>query len=239
VERRGRGRRVAEGEAGQVLPIVALALVALLGLTALSLDVGRMTITRRQLQNAVDAAAHAGVQVLPEEPGDATNAALDWATRNGLSGTDLLTVSITTTAVDNDTVRVTATRAVPYTFARVLNLVGANIAATATATVGSVTGGSQIMPFGLLDLAPTSPGFGYSYGTPYTIKDPPGSGGFNSPGNYGSLALDASGGRTMRDVIAAGGSHTPYRVGDQVSTLTGQQTGNLSAGFNAWAAQPR
>ncbi len=56
-----RGRR----ERGQILPIVALALVALLGISAFAIDVGYAFYAKRQLQSAADAAALAGAQDLP------------------------------------------------------------------------------------------------------------------------------------------------------------------------------
>jgi len=57
--------RKARGERGQVLAIVALALVALLGISAFAIDVGYAYYAKRQLQSATDAAALAGAQDLP------------------------------------------------------------------------------------------------------------------------------------------------------------------------------
>lgn len=57
--------RKARGERAQILPIVALALVVLLGGAALSIDVGYAYYAKRQLQAATDAAALAGAQDLP------------------------------------------------------------------------------------------------------------------------------------------------------------------------------
>jgi hypothetical protein len=57
--------RQARAERGQILPIAALALVALLGITAFAVDVGYAYYAKRQLQSAVDAAALAGAQDLP------------------------------------------------------------------------------------------------------------------------------------------------------------------------------
>ena len=57
--------RQARGQRGQILPIVALALVGLLGVAAFSIDVGYAYYAKRQLQAAVDSAALAGAQDLP------------------------------------------------------------------------------------------------------------------------------------------------------------------------------
>jgi hypothetical protein len=57
--------RGARGERGQILPLVVIALVALLGIAAFSIDVGYAYYAKRQLQSATDAAALAGAQDLP------------------------------------------------------------------------------------------------------------------------------------------------------------------------------
>jgi hypothetical protein len=57
--------RRARGERGQILAVVALALVALLGIGAFAIDVGYAYYAKRQLQSATDAAALAGAQDLP------------------------------------------------------------------------------------------------------------------------------------------------------------------------------
>ena len=57
--------RQARRDRGQILPIVAVALVGLLGICAFSIDVGYAYYAKRQLQSATDAAALAGAQDLP------------------------------------------------------------------------------------------------------------------------------------------------------------------------------
>jgi Flp pilus assembly protein TadG len=52
-------------ERGQALPLIALAMVALLALTGFAIDFGRVWVARQQLQQAVDAAALAAGQQLP------------------------------------------------------------------------------------------------------------------------------------------------------------------------------
>ena len=93
--------RRARGERGQILAVVALALVALLGVAAFSIDVGYAYYAKRQLQSATDAAALAGAQDLP----NATNAiatATDYAQDNtpaNLSFSFTYTTTCTATAV--------------------------------------------------------------------------------------------------------------------------------------------
>jgi len=58
-------RRLLTDDRGQVLPVMAIILIALLGMSALAIDAGRAMFTSRELQAATDAAAMAGAQVLP------------------------------------------------------------------------------------------------------------------------------------------------------------------------------
>ena len=58
---RGRVRR----QDGQALPMVALAMVVLLGFAGLVIDIGRVWVAQRQLQAAVDSAALVAGQDLP------------------------------------------------------------------------------------------------------------------------------------------------------------------------------
>src|SRR4051812_22387307 len=81
-------------EQGITLPIVALLMVALCGMVALSLDIGQLTLSRRRLQNAVDAASLAGGQELPDDTTAADVKATSWSYKNGIGGTDAVYVQI-------------------------------------------------------------------------------------------------------------------------------------------------
>jgi hypothetical protein len=59
-------RRLRE-ERGQVLPLTALMMVVLVGFAALVVDVGRVYLAQRQLQNAVDSTAVAIAQNMPDD----------------------------------------------------------------------------------------------------------------------------------------------------------------------------
>jgi Flp pilus assembly protein TadG len=94
--RRGRGER------GQILPVVTLALIALLGVGAFAIDVGFAYYAKRQLQSATDAAALAGAQDLPNAS-TAIATATSYATANtpaNLSGFNFTyTTKCTATAI--------------------------------------------------------------------------------------------------------------------------------------------
>src|SRR5438105_9704663 len=49
---------------GVIVPLAALLMVALLGMVAFAVDIGWMTVTQSELQNAADCAALAGVTPL-------------------------------------------------------------------------------------------------------------------------------------------------------------------------------
>jgi Flp pilus assembly protein TadG len=73
--------RQARAQRGQILPIVAVALIGLLGICAFSIDVGYAYVAKRQLQAATDAAALAGAQDLPSPTATLVTAA-DYAKAN-------------------------------------------------------------------------------------------------------------------------------------------------------------
>ncbi len=67
---------------GQVFIIVALSSLALTGFVALATDIGYYMHERQQLQHALDAAALAGAQLLPQDGDDAERIAREFAQKN-------------------------------------------------------------------------------------------------------------------------------------------------------------
>ena len=84
--------RQVRAERGQILPIVAVALVALLGLCAFSIDIGYAYYAKRQLQAATDASALAGARDLPSGA-TAMQTAVTYATANSPTNLPLFTFS--------------------------------------------------------------------------------------------------------------------------------------------------
>jgi len=66
---------ILRNQRGQVLPMIAVAMMAILGMSALVCDVGRALYCYRQLQNSANAAALAGAQQLPNSSATAQVAA--------------------------------------------------------------------------------------------------------------------------------------------------------------------
>src|SRR5436190_10744598 len=105
-------KRFASEDRGVVIPMVALLLPVLLGLTAIALDMGTVYGNRRALQIAADAAALAAVSEMrnqllnPSAPSGTYNPgakALDFARRNGVA-------SAGATCRDDNTATVTDNR---------------------------------------------------------------------------------------------------------------------------------
>ena len=93
-------------EHGQTLVVGILFMTVLLGMVAMTVDVGLLFRDRRHLQNSADAMALAGVAELPGNPAQATSKAQQWAANNGIASGDIKTIQVRTTGVPNDTLYV-------------------------------------------------------------------------------------------------------------------------------------
>jgi len=209
-----------------------LALAILLGMVALVVDVGLALKERRSLQNASDAAALAGARELPDNPALAIELARAWATDNGITAANGLSVEVTSTYAPNDTITVSVTRDVPYRFSRPLGVMGATMAADASARVGSPAGLDRFLPFSVEDSVLS----GLNPGDPAIIKYDSQD---QSQGN--SLALsfpDSSGASDFRHAIYYGSEQTYCVAGQEypgcsstISTEPGAMVGPTMQGI--------
>lgn len=129
-------------------------LVVLLGMAALTIDVGHLYNVRAEMQNTADAAALAGAQMLPDQAA-ARSAARDYAKRNGarygdvvrdsdivMGKWDAATSTFTPNGLPINAVHVLSqcskTRGNPVSlfFAPILGLTRSNVTASATASFG-------------------------------------------------------------------------------------------------------
>jgi Putative Flp pilus-assembly TadE/G-like len=122
-------------ERGQVFVFTVLALTVLLGMTALALDVGHWFRTQRRLQGTADAAALAGAQALPDDPGNADALALNYAGQNG-GGVSAADITISSTNQSNDTIFVKSKSTEPGFFSKIFGVDNVAIDARAKAIVG-------------------------------------------------------------------------------------------------------
>jgi Flp pilus assembly protein TadG len=129
---------------GQATVITLVFLVVLLGMAALVLDMGSWFRADRATQSTADAAALAGAQALPENPGQATTLAQQYATSNGGLGTG--NVQISTKIVNNDTIKVTVRRTAPGFFSKVFGVKTVTVGSTATARSEGVSSVKGVAP---------------------------------------------------------------------------------------------
>jgi len=147
-------------EFGQGLVLGTLAMIVILGFAALVLDVGMFLHEKREVQKAVDAAALAAAQKLPDTWTEAEADAHEWLGKNDVDGANGDSVDISFTCTSEyeiacnpsadrwDTIVVHAERNVPLNFAPLLGLNDVTVSATAAGCQG-LCGAS---PFRALDV---------------------------------------------------------------------------------------
>lgn len=131
--------RNGRNEKGSVIVLVTIALVVILGFTALVIDGGRVYLGKSDLQNAADAAALAGAQDLPSDV-NAKKTAITYAGINGMKATqsgvkkDGDTVTVTPSYNGDPTkIEVVCTRTVEHSLARILGFTQSDVSARAVA----------------------------------------------------------------------------------------------------------
>ena len=139
-------RRLREEEDGAVAVIVAICLTALLGISALALDFGRLAACRQSMQNAADAAALAGALDIKDGRSSAAATVDAYCKANGFDPEDD-NVSVVTQKTGN-TIVVTISKEERVGFSGVLT--GKNtqvVSASATAETVSIFGGCPYAMF--------------------------------------------------------------------------------------------
>jgi len=140
-------RRNEKNEKGQVMIIVVVVLTVLLGFTALTVDGGTGYVAKSKLQNAVDAAALAGAQQLPNNTTQAIADAKVYAQKNGIDlAKDNVTFSIEN---DDHSIKVAVQRTLPTYFARIFGKNSTIVSADATGTAGYAASVPWIVPFAI------------------------------------------------------------------------------------------
>ena len=132
------------GLSGQIFMLATIAMVVLLGFSALAVDIGLLYSTRRRMQTAADAAAIAGATALRDGQ-DYTKAADDVGSFNGFTNSqNNVTVTVSEPTLpspypsDVTYVEVDICQNVPTFFLRVLGYNSMNVAARAVS--GAVAG---------------------------------------------------------------------------------------------------
>jgi len=130
-------------ELGQGLVLGVLTMIVILSLCALVLDVGMFLHEKQEIRKAVDAAALAASQKLPDSSSEAEADALEWLEKNGVdtSNGDSVDISFTCTSEYDiacnaaegkwDTIVVRVERNVPLNFAPLMGLDNITVSASA------------------------------------------------------------------------------------------------------------
>ncbi len=220
-------------EGGQTLLLCVMMIAALCGIVALTVDVGLVFVDKARMQNATDSAALAGVQLLPDNPDGAVDAATEIANANGLFAEDGLDIRLTTTYYPNDTIAVSASHDEAAQFAAVMGIDFFEVSASAKAMVGSPSGLDKFIPFAVLESSLAGLTTGDVTALHYDSQD---------ASNGNSLALSfpgVTGGDGYRTAIVDG-SPFAYCVAGQeydgcsstISTEPGQMVGPLKQGID-------
>lgn len=222
-------------DSGAIALIVALTLTVVFALAAVAVDAGPAYIERARLQTASDAAVLAGVAALPADPVLATARAEEYIEKNAPEA-DELSVSVASTYVTNDTIRVEAGDAeVEAMFGRILGFGSFSPSARAVAIVSSPRSYARgVMPFGVMARNEDAAGpFGYAFNEPLQLKQSDG-----EQGNFHLVALTSPpggnvGASTVTSQIRQGGASVPVRIGDLESPRTGMNGSQITNSLRA------
>jgi Flp pilus assembly protein TadG len=184
---------------GQATILMLVFLVVLLGMAALVLDIGSWYRADRATQSAADAAALAGAQSLPSDPGNANTLALQYLTKNG-GGTP--TVNVQNGVATNDTIRVNVTRPAQGFFSKIFGVKTVTVGSHASARASLMDEAKYVAPIGVnvlnpkLKGTPTCPCMGPSQPTTLPL------GKTGAPGSFDLINIDNSHGGTGPATLA-------------------------------------
>ncbi len=158
----------ARSERGQAFVVTILFLGVLLAMAAAVLDVGAWYRQHRQVQLTADAAALAGAQALPHDPGTAVALAVEYGNKNG-GGVASGGVSLVGDPVATE-ITVEAKKPTPGVFTKLFGIDSVNIRAKATARVAVPGKARYAAPIAVDHLHPLLSGNGCPcFGTSTTL----------------------------------------------------------------------
>lgn len=198
--------------------LVAAAMVAFAGFTAIVTDAGLLYLNRFKLVNALDSAVLAGVQELPQNPAGALESASHYAELNGVK-LDECSFNV---ADDNRSISGTAHRDVGLVFARVMGFNIAKVEGNAAAHIAPVTAARGVVPFGVIE-------DDFEFGEEITLKEGAGDG--QHKGWFGALSLGGNGACVYRNNIE-NGYQGVIKIGDIIWTESGNMSGPTQQGVN-------
>jgi Flp pilus assembly protein TadG len=201
-------------ESGSAIVIVAVALAALLGFTALVIDGGRLYSEKSKLQKALDAAVLAGAQGLRTSESDAKSIAKNVSQKNGYSLTGSGELTVINNLTENS-IEANKQITVSMTLAKVLGMSEVTIGAKAKALVAPLKKANGIAPIAISESD-----------VPMSTELNCGNPGAHH-GNCGFIDLNASGASGLADGIKNGGT---FEIGTKiVETEPGDKWGPVKA----------
>lgn len=205
-------------ERGSTQVITLLAMVVILGITALVMDIGVVFVERVKLSNAADAAVLGGAMELPGDTQKAIEVANEYLTKNGID-TNLSQIIISN---NNTSIEVKINKNVDFYFAKAIGINDKDVLISSKANIGPVIAVYDgIRPLVIQQQA-------LSYGQVVTLKEGAGDG---YHGNYGGIALGGSGSNNFENNIKYG-YKGKLKVGDIVYTETGNMSGATTRGIS-------
>lgn len=255
-------RKLRNDEGGSVLVLAALAIVVLLGFTALAVDGGYLYHRNTRLQDIADASALAGAMQIGETTGSDTEKkdaamlkAVDYAEKNGIDviGTTGYTRNVKYSNGDDGTMTVTFPNGIKDVkvafsidtklfFARVLGFDQTPVASSGKARIGTAksASGEGLVPIALIwdknKQDKDDDNDDYVIGETYELVEYPGGG---TKGNYNYLDFkklpgggDKEKGSQFRWDLKWGFGGT-LSIGQRVPTMTGVDVGHVDPAFNA------
>lgn len=207
-------------EKGAVAVLVVTALTVLLGMMALVVDAGSLYLNDVKMANALDAAALAGSQVLPDSPALAYQLAESYAAKNGVRPEELV-IQISD---DHREISVQAKRQVNYAFAQVLGLSSGEVNRAAGAKIGIISSVKGVTPFSIQEQE-------LAYNEEYVLKSGAGADFGEAPhcGWYGAIRLGGNGANVYESNLKEG-YQSKLEIGDVLDVENGNMSGPTTRG---------
>ncbi len=195
--------RVHKNQGGQIFVLFGAMLTAIIGFSALAVDVGGFVSDRRDLQNAADAMALAGAIDLPSASA-ARSAAEAWAEKNGIESDQIESIVVNGQLLPdrpNPEIVVTLKREHEFQLAPVLGIDSTDVSVHAKAIKTSPGGSDGVVPWGVLQSEVDAAGPGGEATLKYDSTGV-------DTGNFGGLAIDGTGSNIYEEQIVYGSEST-------------------------------
>ncbi|TRW89692.1 TadE/TadG family type IV pilus assembly protein [Candidatus Methylobacter oryzae] len=245
-------RRMAVGQQGAILPLVAIGMGALLAMTGLALDMGHSYLNKTRMQNALDAAALSGAKTLDET---ASTATATIAAQNAftINANDSGNAELQNIAIGNVTVEFSDTLnpfgggvnprfvrvgvsasdfAQPTWMLQAIGLTSVPVGARAVAGPSPGLICPEILPVAPCGTGGPTNNYGYTAGQEVQLKFDAKNKGPIGNGNFGNVDVGCgSGANCVRDSMA-GAYKGCAKLGDTIPTKPGNNVGPNAQGLN-------